>query len=532
MVSDADIDSAAYHVLTARMKLGLFDGVERNPYTKISPSVIGSKEHQQIALDAARQCIVLLKNQKNMLPLNASKLKSIAVVGINAGKCEFGDYSGVPVVEPVSILQGIRNRVGDQVKVVYAPWKSAADGLELIQGENFPEGLQAEYFDNTRLEGTPKVRKENWINFEPANQAPDPFLPKSPLSVRWTGKLKPTISGRYTFSFTSDDGCRLSIDNQMLIDAWQAHAVSTDSASIYLEAGKEYQLKAEYYDNRDYAIAKLQWKVPQIGKATRLDLYGEAGKAVRECETVIAVMGINKSIEREGQDRYDIQLPADQREFLQEIYNVNSNMIVILVAGSSLAINWMDEHVPAIVNAWYPGEQGGTAVAEVLFGDYNPAGRLPLTYYKSLDELPPFDDYDITKGRTYKYFKGEVLYPFGYGLSYSSFKYSDLRVKDEADEVAVSFRLKNTGKRNGDEVTQVYVRIPETGGIVPVKELKGFRRVPLKSGESRRVEIRLNKEQLRYWDVGKGQFVVPKGTFDIMVGASSKDIRLQTVIDL
>lgn len=519
-------------VLTARMKLGLFDSGERNPYTKISPSVIGSKEHQQIALDAARQCIVLLKNQKNRLPLNADKLKSIAVVGINAGKCEFGDYSGAPVVEPVSILQGIRNRVGDRVKVVYAPWKSAADGLELIQGENFPEGLQAEYFDNTRLEGTPRVRKESWINFEPANQAPDPFLPKSPLSVRWTGKLKPTVSGRYTFSFTSDDGCRLSIDNQMLIDAWQAHAVSTDSASIYLEAGKEYQLKAEYYDNRDYAIAKLQWKVPQIGKATRLDLYGEAGKAVRECETVVAVMGINKSIEREGQDRYDIQLPADQREFLQEIYKVNPNIIVVLVAGSSLAVNWMDEHVPAIVNAWYPGEQGGTAVAEVLFGDYNPAGRLPLTYYKSLDELPPFDDYDITKGRTYKYFKGDVLYPFGYGLSYSSFKYSDLQVKDGAGEVTVSFLLKNTGKRNGDEVAQVYVRIPETGGIVPLKELKGFRRVPLKSGESRRVEIKLSKEQLRYWDVEKGQFVVPKGAFDIMVGASSKDIRLQTVIDL
>lgn len=532
MVSDADIDSAAYHVLTARMKLGLFDSGERNPYTKISPSVIGSKEHQQIALDAARQCIVLLKNQKNRLPLNADKLKSIAVVGINAGKCEFGDYSGAPVVEPVSILQGIRNRVGDRVKVVYAPWKSAADGLELIQGENFPEGLQAEYFDNTRLEGTPRVRKESWINFEPANQAPDPFLPKSPLSVRWTGKLKPTVSGRYTFSFTSDDGCRLSIDNQMLIDAWQAHAVSTDSASIYLEAGKEYQLKAEYYDNRDYAIAKLQWKVPQIGKATRLDLYGEAGKAVRECETVVAVMGINKSIEREGQDRYDIQLPADQREFLQEIYKVNPNIIVVLVAGSSLAVNWMDEHVPAIVNAWYPGEQGGTAVAEVLFGDYNPAGRLPLTYYKSLDELPPFDDYDITKGRTYKYFKGDVLYPFGYGLSYSSFKYSDLQVKNGAGEVTVSFLLKNTGKRNGDKVAQVYVRIPETGGIVPLKELKGFRRVPLKSGESRRVEIKLSKEQLRYWDVEKGQFVVPKGAFDIMVGASSKDIRLQTVIDL
>ena len=532
MVTDADIDSAAYRVLRARMELGLFDSGEQNPYTKISPAVIGSAEHQEVALNAARECIVLLKNQKKMLPLNAKKVKSIAVVGINAGSSEFGDYSGLPVIAPISVLQGIKDRVGDDVKVVYAPWKSAVDGMELIQGASFPEGLKAEYFDNTKLQGTPKVRKEEWINFEPANQAPDPFLPKSPLSVRWTGKLRPTVTGQYTLSFTSDDGCRLSIDGKMLIDAWQAHAVSTDSASIYLEAGKEYQLKAEYYDNRDYAIAKLQWKVPQIGKATRLDLYGEAGKAVRECETVVAVMGINKSIEREGQDRYDIQLPADQREFLQEIYKVNPNIIVVLVAGSSLAINWMDEHIPAIVNAWYPGEQGGTAVAEVLFGDYNPAGRLPLTYYKSLDELPPFDDYDITKGRTYKYFKGDVLYPFGYGLSYSSFKYSDLQVKDGVGEVTVSFRLKNTGKRNGDEVAQVYVRIPETGGIVPLKELKGFCRVPLKSGESRRVEIKLDKEQLRYWDVEKGQFVVPKGAFDVMVGASSKDIRLQTVIDL
>ena len=532
MVSDADIDSAACHVLAARMKLGMFDSKERNPYARISPSVIGSKDHQQVALDAARECIVLLKNQKNMLPLNVDKLKSIAVVGINAGTCEFGDYSGAPVIEPVSVLQGIKNRVGEKVKVVYAPWKSAADGLELIQGENFPEGLTAEYFNNTRLEGIPKVRKEGWINFEPANQAPDPFLPKSPLSIRWTGKLKPTISGRYTFSFTSDDGCRLRINDQLLIDAWNGHSVAIDSVSIELEAGKEYQLQAEYYDNRDYAIAKLQWKVPQAGKATRLDLYGEAGKAVSECETVVAVMGINKSIEREGQDRYDIQLPADQREFLQEIYKVNPNIIVVLVAGSSLAVNWMDEHIPAIVNAWYPGEQGGTAVTDVLFGDYNPAGRLPLTYYKSLDELPPFDDYDITKGRTYKYFKGDVLYPFGYGLSYSSFKYSDLKVKDSTDKVTVSFRLKNTGRRKGDEVAQVYVRIPETGGIVPIKELKGFRRVPLEPGESRAIDIELDKEQLRYWDTTKEQFILPAGTFDVMVGASSKDIRLQTIIKL
>ena len=530
MVTDADIDSAAYRVLRARMQLGLFDSGEKNPYTKISPDVIGSAEHQEVALNAARECIVLLKNQKKMLPLNAKKVKSIAVVGINAGNCEFGDYSGSPVIAPVSVLQGIKDRVGDGVKVVYAPWKSAVDGMELIQGTNFPEGLKAEYFDNTKLQGTPKVRKEEWINFEPANQAPDPFLPKSPLSVRWTGKLRPTVTGQYTFSFTSDDGCRLSVDGKMLIDAWRGHAVRTDTATIYLEAGKDYQLKAEYYDNRDYAVAKLQWRVPQVGKVTRLDLYGEAGKAVRECETVVAVLGINKSIEREGQDRYDIQLPADQREFLQEVYKVNPNIIVVLVAGSSLAINWMDEHIPAIVNAWYPGESGGKAVAEVLFGDYNPGGRLPLTYYKSLDELPPFDDYDITKGRTYKYFKGDVLYPFGYGLSYTSFKYSNLQVEDGEDEINVSFQLKNTGKCAGDEVAQVYVKLPERNEVMPVKELKGFERVSLKGGESKKVTIKLRKDLLRYWDEEQSQFVHPSGDYMIMLGASSADIRLQKIV--
>lgn len=530
MVTDADIDSAAYRVLRARMQLGLFDSGEKNPYTKISPDVIGSAEHQEVALNAARECIVLLKNQKKMLPLNVKKVKSIAVVGINAGNCEFGDYSGSPVIAPVSVLQGIKDRVGDGVKVVYAPWKSAVDGMELIQGTNFPEGLKAEYFDNTKLQGTPKVRKEEWINFEPANQAPDPFLPKSPLSVRWTGKLRPTVTGQYTFSFTSDDGCRLSVDGKMLIDAWRGHAVRTDTATIYLEAGKDYQLKAEYYDNRDYAVAKLQWRVPQVGKVTRLDLYGEAGKAVRECETVVAVLGINKSIEREGQDRYDIQLPADQREFLQEVYKVNPNIIVVLVAGSSLAINWMDEHIPAIVNAWYPGESGGKAVAEVLFGDYNPGGRLPLTYYKSLDELPPFDDYDITKGRTYKYFKGDVLYPFGYGLSYTSFKYSNLQVEDGEDEINVSFQLKNTGKCAGDEVAQVYVKLPERNEVMPVKELKGFERVSLKGGESKKVTIKLRKDLLRYWDEEQSQFVHPSGDYMIMLGASSADIRLQKIV--
>ena len=532
MVTDADIDSAAYRVLRARMELGLFDSGEQNPYTKISPAVIGSAEHQEVALNAARECIVLLKNQKKMLPLNARKVKSIAVVGINAGSSEFGDYSGLPVIAPISVLQGIKDRVGDDVKVVYAPWKSAVDGMELIQGASFPEGLKAEYFDNTKLQGTPKVRKEEWINFEPANQAPDPFLPKSPLSVRWTGKLRPTVTGQYTLSFTSDDGCRLSIDGKMLIDAWPGHAVRTDTATIYLEAGKDYQLKAEYYDNRDYAIAKLQWRVPQVGKVTRLDLYGEAGKAVRECETVVAVLGINKSIEREGQDRYDIQLPADQQEFLQEIYKVNPNIVVVLVAGSSMAIGWMDQHIPAIIDAWYPGEQGGTAIAEVLFGDYNPAGRLPLTFYNSIEDLPDFDDYNVKNNRTYMYFEGKPLYAFGYGLSYTKFDYRNLNIKQDTQNVTLNFSIKNSGKYNGDEVAQVYVKFPDQGIKTPLKQLKGFKRVHIKKGATEQISIEIPKEELRLWDDQKKQFYTPSGTYHFMVGKSSDNICLQKTAEL
>ena len=527
MVSDADIDTAAYRVLRARMHLGFFDDPSLNPYSKIPVSVIGSEKHKQLALESARQSIVLLKNSRNTLPIDTKKIKSIAVVGINAANSEFGDYSGAPANEPVSILQGIRNQAGNRIKIVHASWKSAKDGMELIQGANFPEGLKAEYFDNMELRGTPTVRREEWINFEPANQAPDPFLPNSPLSIRWTGKLRPTVSGDYTFSFSFDDGCRFSLDGKMLIDKWRGGGISIDTASVYLEAGKDYEVKAEYYDNRDYAVARLQWRVPSVGKKDRIDLYGEAGKAARECDMVVAVLGINKTIEREGKDRTDIFLPEDQREFIEEIYKINPNTVVVLVAGSSLAINWMQDHLPAIVNAWYPGEQGGTAVAEVLFGDYNPGGRLPLTYYNSLDELPAFDDYDITKGRTYQYFTGKPLYPFGYGLSYTSFAYSKPEIRDTGEELTVAFQVKNTGRYDGDEVSQVYVKLPDTGVVTPNKELKGFSRNTIRKGENKRIEIKIKKDLLRYWDESKNEFVTPKGVYQLMIGASSADIRLR-----
>lgn len=534
MVTDADIDTAATRVLTARMRLGIFDSGKNNPYTRIPASVIGSPEHQQVALDAARQSIVLLKNANSTLPLNPRKIKTIGVVGINADKAEFGDYSGMPVIAPVSVLQGIRDRVGKDVTVLHAPWKSAKDGLEIIDERSFPEGVKAEYFSNMNLEGTPKVRHEKWVNYEPANQAPDPFLPGNPVSARWTGKLRPAVTGDYVMTFTSDDGARLYLDDKLLIDSWRGHAVRTDSAKVYLEAGRDYNLRAEYWDNRDYAIARLQWKVPGAPAATRMEMFGEAGDVARKSDVVVAVMGINKSIEREGQDRYDIQLPEDQREFLQELYKVNPNIVLVLVAGSNLALNWEDANLPAIVDAWYGGESGGKAVAEVLFGDYNPGGRLPLTFYRGLEDLPAFDDYDITKGRTYKYFTGDVVYPFGYGLSYSKFKYSDLKVKDAGDDVVVSFDVKNTGRYDGDEVAQVYMCMPEYGSpVVPIKELKGFKRVNVPRGKTEHVEIAVPKSSLRYWDdKAEGFVTTPSGDYNIMVGSSSADIRLRSTIKL
>lgn len=531
MVSKADIDSAAYRVLRGRMLLGLFDDPSQNPYNQIEPSVIGCKKHQELALETARQSMVLLKNQKNFLPLNLKKVKSIAVVGINAGHCEFGDYSGIPKNTPVSVLDGIRKYAEKaNVEVVYAPWVSTGSDFDPISKNYFPNGLKAEYFTNSKLEGTPSVRTEEELIYDPASR-PDPFQPQAPMSIRWTGVLKPAVSGEYTLGLKTDDGCRLFLDGKKLIDSWTERSAQMDNVIVKLEAGREYNLQVEYFDGGGDCFARLYWKVPTTDQVDRLALFGDAGKAAKECDVTVAVLGINKSIEREGQDRYSLELPTDQQEFIRELYKVNPNTVVVLVAGSSLAINWIDENVPAILNAWYPGEQGGTAIAEVLFGDYNPGGRLPLTYYNSLDELPSFDNYSV-QNRTYQYFKGKPLYEFGYGLSYTKFNYKRKNVSIANDTIDITFKVSNAGKYDGDEVAQVYVQYPETGTYMPLKQLRGFSRVHIKKGNSADVTISVLKKELRYWDEKTRQFVTPEGKYVFLIGSSSEDIKLQETIEL
>lgn len=520
MVSDEDLDRAAGRVLTARMRLGIFDSGDDNPYTKLTPDVVGCQQHQELSLEAARKSIVLLKNEEALLPLDLRTVKSIAVVGNNAAHCELGDYSGVPTVEPVSVLKAIRTKVGRRVKVNYAPWRSAMDETDGIDAKYFPEGVKVQYYDGQDFRQLRCERKEAIVTYEPANKAPDPDVPEMNTSIRWTAKLRPDVTGEYALRLKSNYSGQLWLDDQHLVVNGNDGEVK-----VNLEAGRKYNLKVEYRHDRDFSpTVELRWKKP----AASQDYSREAREAAAKSDVVVAVMGINKNYEREGRDRDYLTLPPDQIAFLQEVYAVNPRVILVVVAGSSMALNWEEEHLPAIVDAWYGGEFGGTAIADVLFGDYNPAGRLPLTFYKGMEQLPPFNDYDLAKGRTYKYFTGEPLYPFGYGLSYTTFEYSGLKVSPCAEGLDVAFTLTNTGQRAGDEVAQVYVRLKDYESEAPLKELKGFERVSLQPGASKEVSIRIPGSQLRYWSDQEHAFKQTTSQPDIFVGASSTDIRLRT----
>ena len=528
LISETEIDTAVKRLMTARFKLGMFDPPEMVPYARIPYSENDSPVHRQLSLQAARESIVLLKNQNNALPLKKD-LKTIAVIGPLADNPAvlLGNYNGQPT-SYVTPLAGIKAKVPTSTRVLYAP-ALYAPGVEVepVPSEALT-GLRGEYFNNRELKGEPVlVRTDADINFEWGAMSPARGISEDNFSIRWTAKLKPSESGRYKIGIAGNGGMRLSIDGQTVIEELTNRRTRSVNKEISFDAGRTYDLRLEYFENgNQYAAAKLNWSPPSEDRRLREDALEKS----READAVVMVMGITPSVEGEemdvkvegfrGGDRTDIVLPRPQEDLIKEVQALGKPVVLVLLGGSALAVNWENDNVPAIIDAWYPGEEGGTAIADVLFGDYNPSGRLPVTFYKSIADLPAFTDYRM-QGRTYRYFKGQPLYPFGFGLSYSTFKYDGLKVSSNSissgESVIVTANVTNTSKRAGDEVVQLYITDVEASVPVASRSLAGIKRVSLKPGEKKTVSFEIKPEQMSVID-NNGKRIIEPGEFLVSLG--------------
>ena len=533
LLEEKDLDQALERVLSARFRLGEFDPPEAVPYSSITPDKLDSKQNRDLAYEVAQKSIVLLKNTNNILPLKSDKIKSIAVIGPNAAETQLGIYSGFPNVQ-VSPLMGIQEKAAAKnIKVEYAMGCGIGGGLLTpIESQYFTKvtgtnktGMKGEYFDNMKLSGDPIVtRVDSTINFSFGTNSPVYGVPADQFSVRWTGKIIPPDTV-YHVGTSCDDGSRLYINGKLIIDDWIEHGEKPISAECKLLPGKEYDVVFEYFDNSLGATARLTWDLE------RSDLSKAKELAARN-DAVVLVLGITPGISQEELDRTKIELPNGQLELMTEVASVNPNVVVVLVNGGTLAFAGKDGDAKAIVEAWYAGEYGGNAIADVLFGDVNPGGKLPETFYVSTDQLPPVFDYDlINNPRTYMYFEEPVLYPFGHGLSYTTFEYSGLKINSDKikteDELEVQFTVQNSGKMVGDEVAQVYLHCNSASIKVPINQLKRFKRITLIPGENKIITFKIPASELSFYDIQSNDFKIQPGDWEIQVGSSSKDIRLK-----
>jgi beta-glucosidase len=537
LLPEADIGRALTRLLTARFRLGMFDPPSTVPYAKIAASENDTEAHRQLALQAARESIVLLKNKDRLLPLKKA-YNTIAVTGPNADSLDAleGNYNGTPS-KPITVLAGIRKRFPHS-KVVYVqgtgligPVMNAIPSAALYADRSLKKhGLKAEYFSSTKLEGTPVLtRTDAKVDFAWGFSGVSPELSTN-YSVRWTGVIVPQETADYLVGFTGQDGYRVWLDDQPFVEDWTTHRPSTTQTSkVHLVKGQSHAIKIEYFQTIRGAEARLLWSVPGKQEQAAVD-------AAAKADLVIVVAGLSARVEGEemnvhadgfaGGDRTSLDLPAPEQQLLERIYATGKPVVLVLMSGSALAVNWADEKLPAILEAWYPGEEGGTAVAEVLAGDVNPSGRLPVTWYKSTDQLPPFEDYSMAK-RTYRYFDSEPLYPFGYGMSYTSFTYSNARTDQNdvsADATAsISVDVTNKGPMAGDEVVQLY--LTHTGVVgAPRRTLKGVQRVHLDHGQRKTVTFTLRDRELSIVDDAGKHRIIP-GAVDVWVGGGQPVTR-------
>jgi beta-glucosidase len=535
-IEESLIDRAAVRLFEYRFRLGMFDEPNSTPWGNISYAAVAGEEHRALALRTARESMVLLKNENNTLPFRRD-IGSIAVIGPNADEEQvlLGNYHGTSdsLRTPLSAML---SRVRPGATVRYAEGCELAEGVRSMavipHTRLFPDhragtghGLMGEYFDNPALEGAPVLtRLDPVVDFMWAGREPLPGHAAGAFSVRWTGYLQADETGLYRLGIQACNTGRLWLDDSLLVQFNNPHHPTRHSADIPLEKGRYYRIRAEMVSNGADPQARLIWSGPER------DLLEEAVRAARNSEAVVLVLGLSPHLEGEempvrvkgfsGGDRTEIELPETQQVLIERIMALGKPCVLVLMGGSALAFPQAAQHVPAILYAWYPGEAGGEAIADVLFGDYNPAGRLPVTFYKGTADLPAFEDYAMA-GRTYRYFDGEALYPFGYGLSYTAFRYEKLRLSrktiDAAAPLVAEVTVHNAGNRDGDEVVQVYIRDLDSDLVRPVHSLRHFGRLHLKAGESVRLRIELGTEDFSIVDE-EGRRIVEPGIFRVSVG--------------
>lgn len=542
LVSEADISRAVTRLLTVRVLFGEFDSPDRVPYNKIGFDVVDSSAHRELALEAARQSIVLLKNDNHFLPLQKSELKTVAVIGPTAGQCHLGGYSGSPFVR-ISPYEGIAKALGAEI---YHPhdhvWPQDLQRVSPgVQTQASSEGgMNIGWIDNGA-----------WLQYKPQN-----FTGKTHIAIRVSSPGHGAVIHVHIDALDGPEIATLPVPHT---GGWQHW--TTVSAAISGITGK-HKVFFKFSGNPGYPICNVEWfqlqpivaapkPQPKPGQPVVVfkpgctvqgpkdeTMFAEAVEAARQADLVVMVCGVDQSVDAEAHDREDTQLTGVQHELIQACFKANAKTVLVISSNNTVAVNWEQEHLPAIVSAIFAGQAQGTAIADVLFGNYNPGGKTCCTWYKSVDQLPNFHNYDILKGRTYMYFAGEPLYPFGHGLSYTSFSYSDLHISRATlaagESVVISAVITNTGLYAGAEVAQLYVQAPKSPVIRPIKQLVGFQRLELSPGESRRVEFTLpyTEQALWYWHETQRRFVLQPGMLKVLVGGSSADIRLDTFITL
>jgi beta-glucosidase len=534
------LDDKVKRILRKAIEFGFLD----QPQADISIPTL-SQEGGQVALEMARGSMVLLKNSGNLLPLDENKLKTIAVIGPDAYPSVVGG-GGSAETKPfnsVSYLEGISNRLGTKVKVLYAvdvpPLDEVFESSEFVTAPGGEPGLKGEYFANEALKGEPAlVRTDKHIHFDWGEGSFAAGEPVDHFAIRWTGYFVPKESGDYKFYTSADDGVRLYVGDEIAIDDWLPHSQTLDIAARHMEAGQAYKIRLEYFESVGSAIVGFG--------VTRAEAFvgRETKPLAAKADAVIICVGFDPKTEGEGFDR-TFQLPGGQDELIRQISAVNKNVIVVLTAGGNVNMTrWLD-NIPVLLHAWYPGQEGGTALAEILFGDASPSGKLPVSFERRWEDNPAFHSYYPEKGgsrvqysegvflgyRHYDRSETKPLFAFGYGLSYTTFAYGKLSVTPQTgnlnEPVSVSFDVTNTGRHPGAEVAELYVGDSHASVPRPVKELKAFAKLSLKPGETRRVTLTLNRRAFSFYDVTKKDWNAEPGDFSILVGGSSDNIRLR-----